>query len=165
MAASQPSEPSMPVLPSTSPLRALTLACLGALVLVACQPASAPEAARPAADTAPPPGPSYAEAHADDYAVVPLEADLSGFDTRGKRMIAKLVEASRVMDDLWWQQSWSGGRDALLARAPDEATRELVRINFGPWDRLNEDTPFIEGIEPRPPGGTFYPVDMSKAAF
>src|SRR5690606_33353314 len=77
----------------------------------------------------------------------------------------KLVQASQVMDDLWWRQSWDGERDALLERAPDEATRELVLINFGPWDRLNEDTPFIEGIEPRPPGGTFYPVDMSKAAF
>jgi len=147
-------------------VRALLLACAAAM-LAACQPQPTPPAdpagaapAEPATD----PG-EYARVHANDYAVVPLQADLSAFDARGRQMIARLVEASQVMNDLWWQQSWSGDRDALLARATDEATRELVRINYGPWDRLNEDTPFIEGVEPRPPGGTFYPVDMSKAAF
>jgi len=97
--------------------------------------------------------------------VGPRKADLSRFDARGKQMIAKLVQASEVMNDLFWKQSWDGDRDALLARAPDDATRELLNLNFGPWDRLNEDTPLIEGIGPRPPGGPFYPADMTKAEF
>ncbi len=151
----------MPILATARSLRALTFACLAALA--ACQPTT-PDA-DPATDAEPAAEQSYAEAHAGDYAVVPLTADLSAFDARGKRMIARLVQASDVMNDIWWQQSWEGERDALLERAPDEATRELVRINYGPWDRLNEDTPFIDGVPPRPPGGTFYPVDMSKAAF
>ena len=147
-------------------LHALLLACTAAMVSGCQPPATAPAdaTADPADKAAARPG-ANAREHVGDYAVVPLEADLSAFDARGKQMIAKLVQASQVMDDLWWRQSWDGERDALLERAPDEATRELVLINFGPWDRLNEDTPFIEGIEPRPPGGTFYPVDMSKAAF
>ena len=69
------------------------------------------------------------------------------------------------MNEIYWKQSWDGDRAALLARAPDAATRELVEINFGPWDRLNEDTPFIDGIGPRPPGGPFYPADMTKEEF
>jgi hypothetical protein len=145
-------------------LRRITPMGLAALLLAGCQPA--PSASD--ADTAAPPtavARSYAEAHAGDYAVVPLRADLSGFDERGQRMIAKLVQAADVMNDVFWQQSWQGERAALLARAPDAATRELVEINYGPWDRLNEDTPFIDGIGPRPPGGTFYPADMSKAEF
>lgn len=147
-------------------LHALLLACTAAMVSGCQPPATAPAdvSADTVAEAASQPG-AYAREHVGDYAVVPLEADLSAFDARGKQMIAKLVQASQVMDDLWWRQSWDGERDALLERAPDEATRELVLINFGPWDRLNEDTPFIEGVEPRPPGGTFYPVDMSKAAF
>ena len=155
----------MLVFAAARPLRTLTLACLAGLAMAGCQPTAPvtdPAASAEAPDNA---EQSYAEAHAGDYAVVPLTADLSAFDARGKRMIARLVQAADVMNDIWWQQSWDRGRDALLARAPDEATRELVDINYGPWDRLNEDTPFIEGIEPRPPGGTFYPVDMSKAAF
>ena len=147
-------------------LHALLLACTAAMVSGCQPPATAPaDATADTADKAAARPGAYAREHVGDYAVVPLEADLSAFDARGKQMIAKLVQASQVMDDLWWRQSWDGERDALLERAPDEATRELVLINFGPWDRLNEDTPFIEGIEPRPPGGTFYPVDMSKAAF
>ncbi len=156
----------MPIFAAAArPLRALTLACIAGLALVACQPTAPRVDPGARADKPDVTGRSYAEAHAGDYAVVPLTADLSAFDARGKRMIAKLVQASDVMNDIWWQQSWDGERDALLERAPDEATRELVRINYGPWDRLNEDTPFIEGVPPRPPGGTFYPVDMSKAAF
>ncbi len=145
--------------------RPLVLACLAglALALGACtrqsggpvDPAAQPE----------PAGPSYAEAHAGDYAIVPLESDLSRLDENTRRMIAKLVQAADIMNELTWQQSWDGDRAALLAQAPDPATRELVNINFGPWDRLNEDTPFIPGIKPRPPGGAFYPTDMTREEF
>lgn len=147
----------------TLDLRPLGLACLVALSLAACQRPATQEAAKtdtPAAAT-----PSYAASHAGDYALVPLKADLSRFDDDGKRMIARLVEASQVMDEIYWKQSWEGDRAALLARAPDAATRELVDINFGPWDRLNEDTPFVDGVGPRPPGGPFYPADMTKPEF
>ena len=151
-----------PSLDRRSPAR-LAASLLALSMLAACERAPEPApTTQPAADEAPA---TYAEQHAGDYAVVPLTADLSAFDADGKRMIARLVEASQVMDDLFWQQSWSGDREALLARAPDDATRELVRINFGPWDRLNADTPLLEGIGPRPPGGMFYPADITKAQF
>ena len=151
-----------PSLDRLSPAR-LAASLLALSMLAACERAPEPAStAQPAADEAPA---TYAEQHAGDYAVVPLTADLSAFDADGKRMIARLVEASQVMDDLFWQQSWSGDREALLARAPDDATRELVRINFGPWDRLNADTPLLEGIDPRPPGGMFYPADITRAQF
>ncbi|HEY5803407.1 MAG TPA: Zn-dependent hydrolase [Lysobacter sp.] len=149
-------------------LRRLAAACLTglacALAISACQPQAPQEPAKPAAQ-APATASGYAAAHAGDYAVVPLKADLSAFDDAGKQMIAKLVQASEVMNDLYWKQSWEGDRAALLARAPDAATRELAEINFGPWDRLNEDTPVIDGVGPRPPGGPFYPADMTKAEF
>ncbi|MEO6263640.1 MAG: Zn-dependent hydrolase [Luteimonas sp.] len=140
----------------------LLIACLASVALAACQrapQAEAPAAAAPAAAQT-----TYAEQHAGDYAVVPLKADLSAFDTDGKRMIALLVQASEVMNDLYWQQSWPD-KAALLAKAPDAATRALIELNFGPWDRLNEDTPLLPGIGPRPPGGVFYPADMTKEEF
>jgi len=147
-------------------LRTLTLACLGILVLGACQPSAPSVQQAPAAAPAPPTATAgYAAAHAGDYAVVPLKADLSRFDEQARRMLAKLVQAADVMNELTWKQTWDGDRAALLARAPDAATRALVDINYGPWDRLNEDTPFIEGVSARPPGGVFYPIDMTKAEF
>ncbi len=146
--------------------RTLLLACIAVLAVSACQrdPGSAQAPAAPAA-TAPDATTSYAEQHAGDYAVVPLKADLSAFDADGKHMIALLVQASAVMNDIYWQQSWDGDRAALLAKAPDKATRDLIQLNFGPWDRLNGDTPLLEGIGPRPPGATFYPTDMTKDEF
>src|SRR5687768_12273226 len=149
----------------TARLRALTLACLGALALGACKPSAPAQDTPPAAVAPAPVAAGYAAAHAGDYAVVPLKADLSRFDDQGKRMIAKLVQAADVMNDIYWMQSWDGDRAALLARAPDEATRALVGINFGPWDRLNEDTPLVDGVGARPPGGPFYPADITKAEF
>lgn len=156
----------MPALPDPMRvLRPLVLACLAPIALAACQPEPVPAGEAPATDASASFAQSYAQAHAGDYAVVPLTADLSAFDARGKQMIGKLVQAADVMNDIFWQQSWDGDREALIERAPDEATAELIRINYGPWDRLNEDTPFIDGIPPRPPGANFYPVDMSKASF
>ncbi|KQY51038.1 Zn-dependent hydrolase [Lysobacter sp. Root494] len=148
---------------TASKLRPLALACFAALAIAACKPQAAQETATPNSDAKP--TVSYAQAHAGDYAVVPLKADLSRLDENTRRMVAKLVQAADVMNELTWKQSWRGDRAALLAQAPDDATRELVDINFGPWDRLNEDTPFIANIKPRPPGGVFYPVDMTKEEF
>jgi hypothetical protein len=148
---------------TASKLRPLALACFAALAIAACKPQAAQETAAPRGDAKP--AVSYAQAHAGDYAVVPLKADLSHLDENTRRMVAKLVQAADVMNELTWKQSWGGDRAALLAQAPDDATRELVNINFGPWDRLNEDTPFIANIKPRPPGGMFYPVDMTKEEF
>ena len=140
----------------------LLVACIAALALAGCKPPATDTAATASVSTTP------AETQipaSSDYAVVPLKADLSGFDENGKRMIALLVQAAQVMDDLYWQQSWDGDRAALLQRAPDAGTRDLVALNFGPWDRLNEDKPLLAGIGPRPPGATFYPADMTTQEF
>ena len=156
--------PAVTPIMSIPSIRPLGLACLVVLTLAACQRPAPQETATPAAPaTATQAG--YAQAHAGDYALVPLKADLSRFDENTRRMIARLVEASEVMNEIYWKQSWEGDRAALLARAPDAATRELAEINFGPWDRLNEDTPFIDGVGARPPGGPFYPADMTKEEF
>ena len=138
--------------------------CLIASVAAGCHPASesaqAPAAASQPAATAT----SYATAHLNDYVSVPLKADLSHFDAQDKQMIALLVQASQTMDSLYWQQSW-GDKTALMDRIADVDTRKLAEINFGPWDRLNADTPFVEGIGARPAGALFYPADMSKQEF
>jgi hypothetical protein len=102
--------------------------------------------------------------HLADYATVKLTADLSGFDAKQKKMIALLVEAADSMNAIYWQQAW-GDKDALLQKISDPAMREFAEINYGPWDRLDNDQPFIEGIGARPAGAQFYPADMSKEEF
>lgn len=102
--------------------------------------------------------------HLADYATVKLTADLSAFDAKQKKMIALLVEAADSMNAIYWQQAW-GEKDALLHKINDPAMREFAEINYGPWDRLDNDQPFIEGIGARPAGAQFYPADMSKDEF
>ncbi|MFI5270382.1 MAG: Zn-dependent hydrolase, partial [Chloroflexota bacterium] len=108
--------------------------------------------------------PSYASQHVGDYAKVQLGADLTGLDTKQRQMLVKLIEAGQVMDGIFWEQAY-GDRDALLANIKDADTRQLVEYNYGPWDRLNADHPFVAGIGKKPAGANFYPTDMSSDEF
>lgn len=131
--------------------------------------AAAPQAAKPAraastpAPTASTDSVSTAD-RADDYAPVKLTADLSGLDANQKKMLGLLIDAADVTNAIYWQQSW-GDKDALLARITDPKVRAFAELNYGPWDRLDDDKPFVAGVGPRPPGAQFYPHDMSKAEF
>ena len=100
----------------------------------------------------------------DIYATVRLTADLGSLSERQKQMIPLLIEASQIMDDLFWKQAY-GDKEALLSSIEDPAARRFADINYGPWDRLAEDQPFVEGAGPKPLGARFYPEDMSKAEF
>jgi len=144
-------------------LHPAAITCLIAVLLAGCNRSEAPAAATSA--TAPAPAAtSYAAQHLNDYVSVPLKADLAAFDQQDKQMIALLIQASELMNDLYWQQSW-GDHGLLTARISDPDTRRLAEMNFGPWDRLNNDTPFVDGVGPRPAGANFYPLDMSKEEF
>ncbi|MFI4921080.1 MAG: Zn-dependent hydrolase, partial [Gammaproteobacteria bacterium] len=118
----------------------------------------------PVAASAAKPVLSYAAQHLGDYAQVTLSADLSGYSAEQKQMLAKLIAAGKIMDDLYWQQTY-GDKDALLSGIRDEATHRYAEINYGPWDRLNADRPFVAGIGRKPSGANFYPPDMSKDEF
>jgi hypothetical protein len=49
---------------------------------------------------------------------VPLKADLSHLDENTRRMIAKLVQAADVMNDLAWKQTWNGDAPHCSRRRP-----------------------------------------------
>lgn len=98
------------------------------------------------------------------YATVRLEADLSHLTDRERQMIPLLIDAAKEMDAIFWLEA-SGPRDSVLASISDSAARRLVEINYGPWDRLNGNAPFVEGVGALPPGENFYPHDITKEAF
>lgn len=107
---------------------------------------------------------SYAHHRLGIYAPVTLTADVSHLSDNQKQMLGKLIEASVIMDDLFWQQVY-GDKDALLESIDDAAARLFAEINYGPWDLLAGGQVFVEGQEPRRPGANFYPADMSKEEF
>ena len=100
----------------------------------------------------------------DIYAEVTLTTDISHMSERQKQMIGLLIEAGKITDDIFWQQVW-GDKDSLLNSIKNLKARRFAFYNYGPWDRLAADQPFIEGYGRRPPGARFYPEDMSKAEF
>ena len=98
------------------------------------------------------------------YAKVRLTADLDGLSAKQKRMLRLFIEACREMDAAFWLQAY-GDKQELLDSITDPETRRLVEINYGPWDRLGGNAPFVEGLGPKPPGATFYPTDMTREEF
>ena len=77
-------------------------------------------------------------------------------------MIPILVEAAKAMDEAYWIEVY-GDRRELLASIADPSARRLAEINYGPWDRLDGNAPFLVGVGPRPAGANYYPSDMTRA--
>ncbi|QNF33556.1 Zn-dependent hydrolase [Adhaeribacter swui] len=98
------------------------------------------------------------------YVQVKLTSDLNGLSAKEKQMLPLLIEVAQIMDDLFWYEAY-GNRDSLLAAVEDGATRKFVEVNYGPWDRLENNEPFIPGVGPKPETANFYPKDMTKAEF
>jgi hypothetical protein len=98
------------------------------------------------------------------YTTVRLTADLSGLSEKERQMIPLLIEAGNIMDELFWYEAY-GKKDSLLNALTDDAARQFVMINYGPWDRLNNNEPFIPGVGPKPDAANFYPHDMTKEEF
>lgn len=107
---------------------------------------------------------SYAAQRLAMYEKVKLTTDVSQLTSNEKKMLPLLIEAAKIMDDLFWLQAY-GNKDSLLNSISDEATRQFALINYGPWDRLKNDTPFVSGVGIKPPGANFYPADMTKEEF
>lgn len=104
------------------------------------------------------------EMRLNEYARVPLTTDLAVLTDSQREMIPILIEAAKIMDNLFWREAY-GDKDALLGSLSDAATREFAMINYGPWDRLREDESFIEGVGEKAAGAQFYPADMTEEEF
>lgn len=105
-----------------------------------------------------------AESGIQKYAEVELSADLTSLSENHKKMLPLLIEAARQMDTLFWMQAY-GLPDTFLNRLQTDAERDFARINYGPWDRLDDNKAFINGFGKKPDGAGFYPADMSKEEF
>ena len=99
------------------------------------------------------------------YHQVPLTADLSHLSKNQKHMLSKLIDASEIMDDLFWKQAFFGDKKAFLQQFSNEELKAFAAINYGPWDRLNGDAPYLSGFGEKAAGAEFYPQDMTKAEF
>jgi hypothetical protein len=105
---------------------------------------------------------------ASRFAPTDITADVSKFSDAERRVLAKLVEASTIVDALFLRQVWAGNDPMLLDLVRDQSPlgRERLHyflINKGPWSRLDHDQVFVPGAPPKPAGANFYPDGVSKA--
>jgi hypothetical protein len=97
-----------------------------------------------------------------------ISADVSHLSPNDRRLLAKLVEASKIIDALFLRQVWAGNEAMLLDLVGDQtpegrARLHYFRINKGPWDRLDHHRVFVPGAPKKPEGANFYPEGASKA--
>lgn len=86
-----------------------------------------------------------------------------------RSVLEKLVMAAKEIDKIFWKQASHRGLKILhdFENTENPSAKdylEYLKINFGPYDRLDENKPFI-GTEPKPLGAGFYPPDMTKDLF
>lgn len=107
------------------------------------------------------------EAMAARFAPVDVRVDLSALPANERSALAKLVEASRIIDALFLRQRAPAVSAGLLALAADDSPLGRARLayfvlNKGPWSELDHDQPFIPDAGPKPGGGNFYPLDATR---
>ncbi|MEL7298146.1 MAG: Zn-dependent hydrolase [Pseudomonadota bacterium] len=105
------------------------------------------------------------ERRIEDYAPVTLTADLSGLTADERTMLKLLIQAGDIMGDLFWRQAFRENYADWLDRLPSPAARRFAQINFGPWDRLANNRPFLTGVPEKPAGANFYPADITREEF
>ena len=97
------------------------------------------------------------------FAPVQLKWDPSVLTPTEKEALKAMIEAAKIMDELYFLQvhpkalEWRDQMDT-------PALKRTYAINFGPWDALDGNQPFW-GNAPKPKGGGFYPLDMTKEEF
>ncbi|MHA7109619.1 dipeptidyl-peptidase 3 family protein [Sunxiuqinia elliptica] len=104
------------------------------------------------------------EKKADEFVSFKLTTDLSVLTEKEKQMLPHLFQAAQIMNEIFWMEAF-GDKEEVLAKATSPAMEKFIRINYGPWERLSANEPFIEGYGEKPAGANFYPVDMTKAEF
>ena len=105
------------------------------------------------------------------FAPVALHADSSKLSAGDQKALAKLLEAARVIDDIFLKQAWSGNVALRAKLAADSSALGKARLHYfdlnkGPWSELDDHAAFLPDVPPKKlPGANFYPEDMTKAEF
>lgn len=107
---------------------------------------------------------NYAKERVESYKKVTLSADLSWLSANDKKIVPIIIEVAQIMDEIFWKQNY-GDKSELLSKITDEYEKQFAVINFGPWDILNDEKPFVKGFGSKPACANFYPKDMTKADF
>ena len=97
---------------------------------------------------------------------VHMPAATAGLMPRERQLVQKLVDASRLLESIYWRQSDRAGLAVYTALAgctgqTEKDIRRFLVINGSRYDLLAEHKPFI-GTDPYPPGRESYPKGITQ---
>jgi hypothetical protein len=104
------------------------------------------------------------------FAPTTMTADTSKLTPKDRQALDKIIAAAKLLDPLFLRQVWNGN-EALEKKLQADKTAvgrqrlHYFHINHGPWSRLDDKQPFIEGVPEKPKGASYYPEDMTKEEF
>ena len=104
------------------------------------------------------------KAKVESYAVVEVKSPLyDALSENDKKIVALFREAADIMDGLFWKQTF--GDKSLIEALPEGPEKAYALINYGAWDHLDNNAPFIKGYDQKPLGCQYYPQDMTVEEF
>src|SRR5215467_2580672 len=92
------------------------------------------------------------------FAPTTLTADTSKLSSGDQQALRKIIEASKLLDPIFLRQVWSGNVALEKKLRADKSPLGQLRlhyfyINDGPWSRIDDNVPFIDGVpREKPPG-------------
>lgn len=107
---------------------------------------------------------SEIEMKANEFASFKLSTDLNQLSENEKQMLTLLFKAADLMDEIYWQEAF-GDKNRLIKNYSEKAVQKFLAINYGPWERLKNNEPFLPDFGDKPAGANFYPSDMTKEEF
>jgi hypothetical protein len=100
-----------------------------------------------------------------------LRVDVSKLSAGDHQALGKLIEAARILNDVFLTQMWSGNH-ALYAKLRKDTTPlgkarlDYFWLNKSPWSEIDNHEAFLPDVPPKKlPGANFYPEDMTRAEF
>ncbi|MFQ5628463.1 MAG: hypothetical protein ACE5I1_06865 [bacterium] len=101
------------------------------------------------------------------YAVKEIAFNASEFTENEKKLLITLIEVARLSDEIYWQQT--AANNGLLEnlrqkRSKEDPLRKFAELQAGPYDRLDNDAPFMDVPEKAASAG-FYPSDLTRDEF
>lgn len=143
----------------------LAFLLLGLSILAACSSHEKIPVSRE--DTAPKKG--ALELKIDRFSPTEITAPMDALTANDHTLLEKLAAAAEKIDAIYWRQVYGKNPEVksrleASASSNDKILLHYFNLMYGPFDRLEDNKPFI-GTQPKPPGGGFYPEDMAKEEF
>ncbi len=104
-----------------------------------------------------------------EFAPVTITADVTALPASEQQALTALIEAARLLDPVFERQVYSGNPALSTKLSADDSRLGKARYGYfqlmrGPWDRQDALADFAQA-GPRPPGGGYYPDDLTEEAF